>query len=46
MYDTTLRDGNQALGVSLSLRDKLRITEKLDELAAPRVVPEGYILSR
>ncbi|MBN1308991.1 MAG: citramalate synthase [Chitinispirillaceae bacterium] len=32
VYDTTLRDGNQALGVSLSLRDKLRITEKLDEL--------------
>jgi 2-isopropylmalate synthase len=32
IYDTTLRDGNQALGVSLSLRDKLRITEKLDEL--------------
>lgn len=32
IYDTTLRDGNQALGVSLSLRDKLRITRKLDEL--------------
>jgi len=32
LYDTTLRDGNQALGVSLSLRDKLRITERLDEL--------------
>ena len=32
IYDTTLRDGNQALGVSLSLHDKLRITEKLDEL--------------
>lgn len=32
IYDTTLRDGNQALGVSLSLRDKLRITEKIDEL--------------
>jgi 2-isopropylmalate synthase len=32
IYDTTLRDGNQALGVSLSLRDKLRITEKLDQL--------------
>ncbi len=32
LYDTTLRDGNQALGVSLSLRDKLRITEKLDDL--------------
>ena len=32
IYDTTLRDGNQALGVSLSLSDKLRITEKLNEL--------------
>jgi len=32
VYDTTLRDGNQALGMSLSLNDKLRIAEKLDEL--------------
>jgi 2-isopropylmalate synthase len=32
LYDTTLRDGNQALGMSLSLNDKLRIAEKLDEL--------------
>jgi len=32
LYDTTLRDGNQALGMSLSLSDKLRIAEKLDEL--------------
>lgn len=32
LYDTTLRDGNQALGISLTLSDKLRITEKLDEL--------------
>ncbi|NLD99454.1 MAG: citramalate synthase [Fibrobacter sp.] len=32
LYDTTLRDGNQALGVSLSLGDKLRIAEKLDGL--------------
>lgn len=32
LYDTTLRDGNQALGISLSLSDKLRIVEKLDEL--------------
>lgn len=31
IYDTTLRDGNQALGVSLSLHDKLRLTEKLNE---------------
>ena len=32
IYDTTLRDGNQALGISLSLNDKLRIAEKLNEL--------------
>jgi 2-isopropylmalate synthase len=32
LYDTTLRDGNQALGISLSLSDKLRIAQKLDEL--------------
>ncbi|MBI3793295.1 MAG: citramalate synthase [Nitrospinae bacterium] len=32
VYDTTLRDGSQSEGVSFSLTDKLRITEKLDEL--------------
>ncbi len=32
LYDTTLRDGNQALGISLSLNDKLSIAEKLDEM--------------
>ena len=32
LYDTTLRDGNQALGISLSLNDKLKIAEKLDEI--------------
>jgi len=32
LYDTTLRDGNQGLGIHLSLSDKLRITEKLNEL--------------
>ncbi len=32
VYDTTLRDGSQAQDVSFSLQDKLRITEKLDEL--------------
>ncbi len=32
LYDTTLRDGNQALGISLSLSDKLRIAEKLNDL--------------
>jgi 2-isopropylmalate synthase len=32
IYDTTLRDGSQAEDVSFSVEDKLRITEKLDEL--------------
>ncbi|MEW5800753.1 MAG: citramalate synthase [bacterium] len=32
IYDTTLRDGTQAEGVSLQVEDKLRIARKLDEL--------------
>lgn len=32
IYDTTLRDGTQREGISLSLTDKLRITHLLDEL--------------
>ncbi|WP_297213851.1 MULTISPECIES: citramalate synthase [Thermodesulfovibrio] len=32
IYDTTLRDGAQAEDISFSLEDKLKITEKLDEL--------------
>lgn len=32
IYDTTLRDGTQREGISLSLADKLRITRLLDEL--------------
>jgi 2-isopropylmalate synthase len=32
VYDTTLRDGTQREGVSLSCDDKLRIARKLDEL--------------
>jgi 2-isopropylmalate synthase len=35
LYDTTLRDGAQAEEVSYSVEDKLRITEKLDELGIP-----------
>ncbi|MFW5960416.1 MAG: citramalate synthase, partial [Chitinivibrionales bacterium] len=32
IYDTTLRDGNQASGVNLSLNDKIKIALKLDSL--------------
>jgi 2-isopropylmalate synthase len=32
LYDTTLRDGTQHEGISLSVQDKLNITLKLDEL--------------
>ncbi len=31
IYDTTLRDGSQREGISLSVSDKLKIAEKLDE---------------
>lgn len=36
-YDSTLRDGAQAQGVSFSVEDKIKIVEKLDELGI------GYI---
>ena len=32
LYDTTLRDGTQQEGISLSVEDKIAITLKLDEL--------------
>ncbi len=32
IYDTTLRDGAQTEDISFSVEDKLRITQKLDEL--------------
>ena len=32
IYDTTLRDGTQGEGMALSLEDKLRIAERLDDL--------------
>ena len=34
IYDTTLRDGTQGEGVSLSCDDKLRIARRLDEFGA------------
>jgi 2-isopropylmalate synthase len=35
LYDTTLRDGAQREGISLSLEDKLKIVHKLDEMGIP-----------
>ena len=32
LYDTTLRDGSQQEGISLSVEDKIKITKKLDDL--------------
>ena len=32
IYDTTLRDGTQREGISLSCEDKLRIAQRLDNL--------------
>jgi 2-isopropylmalate synthase len=32
IYDTTLRDGTQREGISLSVEDKIKITHVLDEL--------------
>lgn len=35
IYDTTLRDGSQGEGISLSLDDKLKIARKLDQMGVP-----------
>jgi 2-isopropylmalate synthase len=44
IYDTTLRDGTQGEGVSLSLEDKLQITRRLDEVGID-FIEGGYPLS-
>ena len=41
LYDTTLRDGSQQEGISLSVEDKLAITKILDDLGVD-VVEGGY----
>ena len=35
LYDTTLRDGSQRKGISLSVADKIKIATLLDELGVP-----------
>jgi 2-isopropylmalate synthase len=37
LYDTTLRDGAQAPGLSYSIEDRMRILHKLDDLGVPFV---------
>ncbi len=44
IYDTTLRDGTQGEGVAFSLRDKLMIARRLDELGFD-YIEGGYPLS-
>jgi 2-isopropylmalate synthase len=44
IYDTTLRDGSQGEGVSLSLGDKILIAKKLDEVGID-YIEGGYPLS-
>ncbi len=41
IYDTTLRDGTQAEGISLSVEDKVRIAQRLDEMGV-RYIEGGY----
>lgn len=41
LYDTTLRDGTQQEGISLSVEDKLAITERLDQLGID-VIEGGF----
>ena len=44
IYDTTLRDGSQGEGISLSLHDKLLIARRLDSIGID-FVEGGYPLS-
>lgn len=44
MYDTTLRDGTQGAGITLSLVDKLRIAQALDDMGFD-YIEGGYPLS-
>ena len=37
IFDTTLRDGEQAPGIALTVDDKIRIAQKLDELGVDTI---------
>lgn len=41
LYDTTLRDGTQQEGISLSVMDKLRVVEKLDHFGVDYIEGRG-----
>ncbi len=41
LYDTTLRDGTQSEGISLSVNDKLKITKRLDDFGV-RYIEGGW----
>ena len=41
LYDTTLRDGVQREGLTLSLEDKLKIAQRLDQLGI-HYIEGGY----
>ncbi len=44
LYDTTLRDGMQGEGMSLSAQEKLRVAHRLDELGID-VIEAGFASS-
>ena len=46
LYDTTLRDGTQAEDVSFLVADKIRIAQKLDELALTILRAVGLVPTR
>ena len=41
LYDTTLRDGMQGQGMSLSAQEKVRVVRKLDELGV-QLIEAGF----
>ena len=45
IYDCTLRDGTQGEGISLSLQDKLLLTQRMDEMGFDDV-GQGMIVLR